>query len=219
MPVSFFELVSFMGLAVVLALVPGPNLAVVLRNASRGGQPAATATALGLSLSKAVWAAASLVGLASALNASAEAYSALKILGGVYLVYLGVSALRSRSVPSAEEAVLIEREAGRAQDNASFRTLSWAVRDGALSDVLNPKVGAFYLAVFPQYIEPGDNVVWAGALLLLAHAVVLMSYYPLVAALSLRLRGLGRHGAAKKLDTIIGAALVGTGSFVIADSV
>jgi threonine/homoserine/homoserine lactone efflux protein len=203
------ELTTFLALCVVLALVPGPNLAIVLRNTARGGQPAAWATAAGLTASKAVWAIGSLVGLASILNASATAWSTLRLLGAAYLLYLGVSTL------------LAQRKgltAGTTSGGAPQISLAASARSGAFSDLLNPKVGAFYLAVFPQFIGPGDPVMLTGAALLLVHAVVLMSYYPLVAAGSLRTARLAGAGWQRILETGLGAALIGAGAILAADA-
>ncbi len=201
MPVSLPEAVSFIGLAIGLALVPGPNLAVVLRNAAKGGQRAAWATAAGLTSSKTVWAIASMAGLAQILQSSAQAFVVLRLVGGLYLVYLGISTLRGRGEPATPGS-----------DESSIpppKTSWWAFRAGALSDVLNPKVGAFYLAVFPHYIEVGDPLVATAAFLLVLHTLVLMTYYPAAAFLTLRVRSVGRRS--KQMDNAIGVGLVGAG--------
>lgn len=207
MPLSPNEALAFLALCVGLAVAPGANLAVVLHSAARGGVRSATAAAAGLTVSKMVWAAASLIGLAQVLNNSAELYSALRLLGGLYLVYLGVTMWRSGRA-AADTPARTARPPQRRRD---------AARAGALTDLLNPKVGAFYLAVFPQFIGPGDEVVLTAALLLLLHAVVLMSYYPLVAWLSVRARNLSARGA-WLAPRIVGAGLVVSGGALAVDA-
>lgn len=210
MPPFVPDILSFVALCIGLALVPGPNLAVVLRSAARGGQRAAWASAAGLTSSKAMWAAASLIGFAQLLSSSAEIYSTLRLPGGLYLIYLGISTFRTnRRSPREAEAGAV----------AAGEPSVWrAARAGALTDVLNPKVGAFYLAVFPQFIRPGDHVVASASVLLLAHAVVLMTYYPLVAALSLRARRFARDITARRFENGIGVGLIGAGALVVVES-
>ena len=207
MPLSLNETLAFLALCVGLAVAPGANLAVVLHSAARGGVRSATAAAAGLTASKMVWAAASLVGLAQVLNNSAELYSALRLVGGLYLVYLGAVMWRAGRTAS-DGGGRVARPPQRLGD---------AARAGALTDLLNPKVGAFYLAVFSQFIGPGDAVVLAAALLLLLHAVVLMSYYPFVAWLSVRARDLSVRGA-QFAPRIVGAGLVVSGGALAVDA-
>lgn len=206
MPLSLQEALAFLVLCVGLALAPGPNLAVVLHSATRGGVRTATASAVGLTASKTVWAIASLVGVAQVLSASAELYALLRVLGGLYLVYLGLAMIWSSRRP--RDGLASGRGAHRPQ------RLRDAARSGAVTDLLNPKVGAFYLAVFPQFIGPADPVILTAALLLLLHAAVLMGYYPLVAWLSVRARDVARRGMTLA-PRIVGAGLVASGGALV----
>ena len=205
MPLSLQEALAFLVLCVGLALAPGPNLAVVLHSATRGGVRTATASAVGLTASKTVWAIASLVGVAQVLSASAELYALLRVLGGLYLVYLGLAMIWSSRRP--RDGLASGRGAHRPQ------RLRDAARSGAVTDLLNPKVGAFYLAVFPQFIGPADPVILTAALLLLLHAAVLMGYYPLVAWLSVRARDVSARSAIR--PRIVGAGLVASGGALV----
>ncbi|MGX1808842.1 LysE family translocator [Nocardia sp. NPDC055321] len=140
-------LLSFIGLCVLLALTPGPDTFLVLRYAMAGPRPAIAAAA-GSAAGGIVWALVVAAGVAALLEQSATAYRVLKVIGGIYLVYLGVRALLAhrRARREAESELTGAAPQGRA---ASVRS---AFAAGLLSCVLNPKVGLFYLAVLPQFL-------------------------------------------------------------------
>lgn len=196
------ELAVFVGLCLVLAATPGANLAVVLRCAALGGQRAAVGASAGLTVGKALWAAASLVGLAALLATSATAYTVVKLLGAAYLVWLGLQALWSARRVAQDAAVA----------TGPPLTAWGGFRRGLLGDVLNPKVGLFYTTVFPQFIDPGDPVLLPASVLLAAHAVVLLTWYPAVSWLLARAgRALRRPALTRALSRVMGGVLVALG--------
>lgn len=203
-------MLAFVGLCAVLAISPGANLAVVLRCAAGGNQRAAVAATAGLTAGKIMWAAASLVGLAALLAASATAYQVVRLLGAAYLVFLGVQALWSsrRKTAGADDA---ETDAPPLAPSRAF------VR-GLVGDVLNPKVGLFYATVFPQFIEPGDPLVLTAALLLALHAIILMTWYPTISFLLTRAGRAVRPGLARAAERVMGGVLVALGVRVAAES-
>ncbi|MEU6581833.1 LysE family translocator [Nocardia sp. NPDC046763] len=144
---SFPLLLSFVGLCVLLALTPGPDTFLVLRFSMTGSRPG-IAAAVGSAFGGIVWATVVAAGVAALLEQSATAYRTLKVIGGVYLVYLGVRALLAhRRGPGAATG---ETDVAVAQGkSASLRS---AFAAGLLSCVFNPKVGLFYLAVLPQFL-------------------------------------------------------------------
>jgi threonine/homoserine/homoserine lactone efflux protein len=201
-----------MGLCFVLAATPGANLAVVLRCAGLGGQRAAVGATAGLVVGKVFWAVLSLLGLAALLAASATAYQVARLLGAAYLVWLGVQALRSarRHTGSPGDS---HNGASSGSGGSSARGLSAAggFRRGVLGDVLNPKVGLFYTTVFPQFLGPGDPLLATAAMLLVAHAVVLLLWYPSVSAFVLRAgRAVGPQVKAL-LERMVGVVLIALG--------
>ncbi len=204
MNLGWQELLAFVGLCLVLAATPGANLAVVLRCASLGGQRAAVGASLGLTLGKVFWAIVSLAGLAALLAASATAYQTLRLAGAVYLVWLGIQALlsaRRHSSPAVLDA-----------EPRETMSLSGGLQRGLLGDLLNPKVGLFYTTIFPQFIGPGDSVVPVATVLLVAHAAVLMTWYPGVTyLLSQAGRALKRPQLAKLLHRVMGSILIAMG--------
>ncbi|MGW5074550.1 LysE family translocator [Rhodococcus sp. NPDC004095] len=135
-------LISFAGVCLLLAIMPGPDSFLVLRY-SIGGTRSGLAAALGVSLGGLLWAAVVALGLATLLEQSASAYRVLKIAGGLYLLYLGLRALQRRRAATVADAP--------APVAAATRPVS-AFGAGVLSCALNPKVGLFYLAVVPQFL-------------------------------------------------------------------
>ena len=144
---TFPSLAAFIGLCAILALTPGPDSFLVLRY-SLSNARSGLAAAFGSSLGSIFWAALVGVGLATLLEQSAEAYRIVKIVGGLYLVYLGVTAfISSRRIQHGR------LDGERAVKNSSIRSSFLA---GLLSCMLNPKVGLFFLAIVPQFLPTGD---------------------------------------------------------------
>ncbi|MDN4643064.1 LysE family translocator [Arthrobacter sp. PsM3] len=140
---------AFAGLCLLLSVTPGPDTFLVLR-ISLHSAGAGIAAALGSAVASLIWATLVGVGLAAVLEDSAEVFRWLKIAGGLYLLYLGISSLirgRRAATPSAT--------AGHSPRRAVSRRGGFGA--GALSTLLNPKVGLFYLAVVPQFIPHGGN--------------------------------------------------------------
>ncbi|MGC9538877.1 LysE family translocator [Streptomyces sp. UG1] len=200
---TWAQLGSFVALCLVLAATPGANLTVVLGCARQGGQRAAVAATVGLTLGKVFWAAGSVLGLATLLATSRVAYDTLRLAGAAYLIWLGVQALRSAR----------RRSAGQRPDGVAPKLSAFGgFRRGLIGDLLNPKVGIFYTTVFPQFIGPDDAVVPAAAALLAAHTVVLMTWYPGMSYLLTRVgRRLARPALSTVLDRLMGSVLIGLG--------
>lgn len=147
---------AFCGLCVLLAVTPGPDSFLILRFSLRR-LSAGIAASVGSAVGYLVWAVLVAVGLAALIEQSAVAYRGLKVLGGIYLVYLGIRAIRGdrRKSAPAVPGPLPELRA---------RTWNSGVA-GLASTMLNPKVGLFFLAVVPQFL-PRDGSVFAVTMLL-----------------------------------------------------
>lgn len=130
----------FAGTAVVLILIPGPNMLFIVTRGISQGRRAAFASALGVELGTLVHVFGTAVGLSALIAASAAAFSAIKYAGAAYLFYLAVRALRGGEI-SAEEPVR----------RAPVRRL---ITQGIVVNVFNPKVALFCLALIPQFIDP-----------------------------------------------------------------
>ncbi|WP_040686137.1 LysE family translocator [Nocardia vinacea] len=140
-------LLSFIGLCILLSITPGPDSFLVLRFSIVDARPG-IAAAIGSALGGIVWAVVVAAGVAALLEQSATAYRTLKVIGGIYLVYLGIRALIDhRKQRRAGTAAASGQSAAEAP--ASIRS---AFAAGLVSCMFNPKVGLFYLAVLPQFL-------------------------------------------------------------------
>jgi len=195
---SWSKYAEFLAFAVVLVLIPGPDFAVVTKNTLVGGRRRGRWTALGVSSSNLVQGTAAAFGL-SALIVRIELFEAVKWAGVCYLAYLGAQAIRSAvrgRYPAPDEAT-----------ETSHGLAGW--RQGFISNVTNPKVLVFYLAVLPQFLAPGAGLGW---LLVLAwsHAVLSLGYLlVLVTGLHGARRLLMRRRVRRGLDATTGTVLLG----------
>src|SRR5688572_11445528 len=139
------RLLAFFGISIAVVVIPGPDMALVARNVVRHGRSAGFATSVGICTGVLGWAVAAALGISTLLATSAVAFTALKFAGAAYLIYLGISTLRSHDAP-------IEVGEGRGS------TMPWhrAWLQGVLSALLNPKLGVFFLTLLPQFIASGD---------------------------------------------------------------
>jgi threonine/homoserine/homoserine lactone efflux protein len=195
---------EFLAFAAVLIVIPGPDFAVVTKNTLVGGRRRGRWTALGVSSSNLVQGTAAAFGLSALIIRVQPLFQAIKWAGVAYLVYLGVQALRSAR--RGEYAPLDDEPTGNDKQNVA----GW--RQGFISNITNPKVLVFYLAVLPQFLTPGAGLGW---LLLLAwsHAVLGLAYLlVLVAGLHGARRLLMRRKVRRSLDATTGAVLLGFGA-------
>lgn len=136
------ELLTVISLTVVVAVVPGPDFAVVLRNALIGGRLAGIMTAFGIALALGVHVTYALAGIGLIVSQSIFLFNALKLIGAAYLIFLGVTMYRtaSREMP-AEDALT---------GMPPLKALRW----GFFTNVTNPKATMFALSVFLQVTSP-----------------------------------------------------------------
>lgn len=194
---------SFLAVAAVAVLVPGPDTFVVLRTALAEGPRAGTWAAAGSAAGNLLWGAASALGVAALLAASGAAFSALKLAGAAYLVVLGVQALLA-----ARRGDALAPE-DRGEDEASAAA---AFRRGLASDLLNVKVGLFWTALVPQFVGPGSGPLLPLAMVVAMGALVfawLTVYAHLAARLSHALR---RRRSARAVNGTVGAVLLALGA-------
>jgi|RhiMetdeSRZDD1v2_1073273.scaffolds.fasta_scaffold261034_2 RhtB (resistance to homoserine/threonine) family protein len=198
------QVLPFLAVAVVVVVTPGVDTALVTRNALVYGRNAAVATAVGVNVGIAFWTVAASIGLAAVVAASAAAFTVIKLAGAVYLVYLGLQAIRAsrRSGPERPEAaprVPITRRV--------------AFRQGLVSNLLNPKIAVFFTSLLPQFVGSGGVVparlALLGTLFNLIGVVWLLSY----AVAAARGRAVFSRTRVKRLlDRVSGMVLVGLGA-------
>ncbi|HUA12275.1 MAG TPA: LysE family translocator [Solirubrobacteraceae bacterium] len=162
------ELWAFLGVVAVMAVLPGPDMALAIRNGIAGGRRAALLTGLGFAIGLTIWAAASVLGLAALLAALPGAFTAVRIAGAVYLVWLGAGSLRAAYAGS--------ERAGRlslaAREDVASHPRAW-LRQGVVSNLLNPKIALLFITLLPQFVVTGEGR--TGATAILAAAMVLLS--------------------------------------------
>jgi threonine/homoserine/homoserine lactone efflux protein len=194
------SILAFTGIAALLTILPGADMALVAKVTLLDGKRAAFFTSLGICAGLPVHATASALGLSLILATSAEAFAVVKFAGAGYLAYLGIRTIRDSLRPIADLRVMA----------VPARSRRAAFAQGFLSNVLNPKVALFYLTFLPQFISPGDNVLAKSLLLAALHAVLGLAWLPLYAYAIDRLGAVIR-GARRWLERLSGAALIGLG--------
>lgn len=195
-------MLAFCGVGLLLAMTPGPDMALVLRNTLRGGRAAGMRTAGGILVGLVGWGLATALGVAAVLAASATVFTILKIAGGIYLVYLGIQTLRS-----------LRRGADRQLHSEQRR--GSPLRQGLLTNLLNPKLSVLFTTLLPQFISESDPYVAKATLLAVLFAVIGLAWLTLyvsvvhVVARSRRFR--------TTVEAISGAVLVALGLRLVAD--
>lgn len=186
--------------SLVLIMMPGPDQALITRNALVGGRAGGIFTMLGGVFGTTVHAGAAAIGLSALLVASATAFTILKIVGVVYLLWLAVNMLRT---------------AGRAHDAgeespASAHPGLKYLRHGFLSNALNPKVALFFVTFLPQFLSADSASPRAQALLLSAvFAVIYLAWFSLyIAAVEHFGRWLRKPRVSARIERFTGVALL-----------
>lgn len=193
---------AFVAVAILLIVTPGPDTALVTRNALRAGARGASLTAVGVSAGILTWGAASAAGLAALLAASTGAFAVVRVAGAVLLGILGLRSLL---------AALRDGSAGPRSPAPGRPHAASALAQGFLGNLLNPKAGAIFLSVVPQFVRPGDSAARLVAMVALFALMVcawLHLYGWLVARAHLRFGNRLRRA----LDGVTGAALIGLGA-------
>ena len=199
---GFTTLLAFGALVALLTITPGLDTALVLRSAVVAVRSRAWGVVVGICSGTVVWGALTALGVSALLTASRLAYDALRWLGAAYLVYIGVRMLIGAIRPG-------EQQDSDARASGGFLQ---GLRQGLLTNLLNPKVGAFYVAVLPQFI-PADapQLAW-GVSLALVHAVLGMVW---LGALTLAARRasawLRRRTVVRWIDGVAGGIIAALG--------
>jgi len=188
-------LIAFVLAAALLTITPGLDTAMVLRTAAVEGPRTATLAALGIVLGCLAWGAAVALGLGVLLGASSLAYTALKWAGAAYLAWLGV-----RLILNPRSRFELEQQGGQRGN--------WLAR-GFLNNLLNPKIGVFYVSFLPQFTPVGYPTAPFIFLLAAIHAVLGVIWFAaLIAATSPMKRWLARRAVVRWIDRVTGAVFI-----------
>ena len=182
------DVAAFAAVAALIVIVPGPDMALVLRNGVAYGRRAAVATALGINAGLLVWALAAALGIAALLHASGTAFTILKLAGAAYLVWLGLRALHDAWRGGAD-----------ASASALQRRKTSPFRQGLLSNLFNPKIALVYTTLIPQFVDRGGSEIAQTFLLagvFIAMGLVWLTGYALLVA---RIGALLRRSSVRRL--------------------
>jgi len=194
------HLVAFLGVSLLVIVTPGQDTALTIRNTLLGGRRAGVRTAAGVAAGQATWTLAASAGVVALLRASAPAFTAVRLLGAAYLVYLGLEALlrRGRVEP---------REGGSSRR---------AFRQGLLSNLGNPKMAVFFTSLLPQFGSSFPALVALGLVFCSLTFLWLTGYAWAVGRAGDVLR---RPRVRRALDRVTGVVLVAFGLRLAAEKV
>lgn len=200
---------AFAAIVALIVFSPGPNLFLLLRNAPTSGRRIGYLNILGVCAAVLTHAFLSLIGVSAIIVASATLFGVVKLLGAAYLIWLGIKSLRS-ALMGAE----LPEGASAADELGPRVSASRAITQGWTVNILNPKPALFYLAAFPQFIDPtSGNVFVQGMALASVHAVIAALWYGLVVlGIDSANVWLRRPRVWRTLQGVSGVALVGLGA-------
>src|SRR5215217_19145 len=200
------QLALYVAAALVLAVTPGPGIFYVAARTLAGGRAEGVASSSGTGLGGMVHVLAGSLGVSAVVLASAELFTALKLVGAAYLVWLGLRTFRSarRDAPAG-------RDGGAAAPPVGPRR---AFREGVLVEALNPKTAAFFLAFVPQFVDPAGGHVALQFVALGSVSVALNTLADVAVAFvasGIREGAAARPALIRRLREMSGAAMIGLG--------
>lgn len=200
------NLAAFLGVSMLVIASPGPDTALTIRNTLLGGHRAGRWTAAGVATGQFIWTVATSAGLAALIIASEPVFTVVKIVGAAYLVFLGLQAIVAAIRPGHREAGFTQRQGHR---HLRART---AFRQGAFSNLGNPKMAVFFSSLLPQFVahgQPSFTHLLVLGLLFNAMTLIWLTAYALVVG---RVGDvLRRDRVRRSMEGITGLVLVGLG--------
>ena len=197
------DLLAFLAVSAVVIVTPGPDMALILRNNLRSGRRAGVLTSVGVVSGLACWTLAASAGLAALLVASEPAFTAVKLAGAAYLIYLGAQSIR---------ATLFRRSRRPETARPAAPGTGGALRQGLMSNLGNAKIAVFFTGLLPQFTSTGDASF--GALLLLGLTFCGLTFLWLLVYTGAIARAAGllrRDRVRRTLDGLTGGVLVALG--------
>ena len=205
------EVLAFLGVCALVICTPGPDTALTIRNSIIGGRRGGLLTAGGIAAGQLTWTIAASVGLAGLLQASQPAFTALKIIGAAYLVFLGAQSILAavRGHPAHDE-----QKPGPHQLSPSN-----AMRQGLISNLANPKMAVFFLSLLPQFASPTSAGFAAFAPLGLVFCLMTFGWLSIYALVLHRVGSfIQRSRVRRTLEAVTGTVLVGLGIRLAAET-
>jgi RhtB (resistance to homoserine/threonine) family protein len=194
----------YVGVVIAIALLPGPDTAVVTKNALIHGRGAALGSAIGVNVGLTVWTVATALGVASLLKTSETIYTTLKLIGALYLIWIGARALwDSRRATAGPGTVAVP---GRTIDGRR------GFNQGVISNLANPKVAIFFTSLLPQFVSPSGSALIQMLLLGVAFIAINITWMCSYALAAVRMSDvLSRARVKGAIDRISGIVLIGVG--------
>jgi RhtB (resistance to homoserine/threonine) family protein len=200
-----FALTTFTVAATLIVLLPGPDTLVTVRNIVRGGRSAGVATAGGILVGLTIWISVAALGLAAVLRASEIAYAALRVAGAAYLVWLGIQSLRAVRRPATETAAAEAAPPRRGLLGNGFTA-------GLVTNLLNPKVGVFFVTFLPGFVPHGYPVGPTSLLFGAVFIVLSLAYYVVLVGLAGKVTSwMTTPKVRRRMDALTGTVLLGFG--------
>jgi threonine/homoserine/homoserine lactone efflux protein len=199
------HLIAFAVAATTIALIPGPGILYVLARSLGGGRDEGLRSSAGTGIGGLVHVAAAAAGLSAIIATSATAFTAVKYLGAAYLIWLGFKALSSRDHTAPWVAA-----------GGTAPAPSNALRQGVLTEALNPKTALFFLTFLPQFCQPNNGPLAVQVLILGTVSVALNTLVDVAVAfaaggVSRRLRR--RPALWRRQQVATGSVLIGLGAY------
>ena len=198
------RLFAFIGVAALLTILPGADMALVTRNVLALGRRRTTLTILGIGAGCVIHATASALGISAILATSATAYNVVKTIGAAYLIWIGIQSIQSAH----------RRRPSPVAHRPSPKTGSFGpFLQGFLTNVLNPKVAIFYLTFLPQFSSPGEPVLARSLMLASIHIAMGLVWLTAYAWFIDRLGAVLTRPAVKAwLERVTGGLLIALGA-------
>lgn len=201
---------AFLVAITLLTITPGIDTVLVIKNSSRSGGVDGVVTSFGICMGLFVHATLSAVGISAILLQSTELFTAVKWLGAAYLMWLGFGGLKAAF--KGQEGIAINDVTSRSLN------VTRSLREGFLSNVLNPKTAVFYLAFLPQFINPDYSPFLQAMTMAGVHFVIAMVWQSgLAGAVSSAKRFFASSSALRWMDGVTGSVLIFLGSNLILD--
>lgn len=200
-------LLTFTATAALIVMLPGPDTLVVVRNLLRGGRRRGAVTALGVMTGLLVWVVTASLGLSAVLRASHTGYDVLRIVGAAYLIWIGLQSIRSRTSLTGGHD-----EPKQVSSRRYGPLLGSGYASGLLTDLMNPKVGVFFISFLPGFVPHGQDV---GVFTLLLGAIFVVEtglYFVMLLGVADRVVGwMNDVRTRRRLDRAAGLVFIGFG--------
>lgn len=203
---DFNNIITFVAVATLLVISPGPNGFLIAKTVPLSGQKAGLANVAGFVGAFFIHGSLSIFGISILLVESGTAFLIFKSLGAAYLIWLGCKALKAALSPNHSSEL---ESSPQLKKTVSIRS---AFIEGLLTNTLNPKVSMFYLAAFPQFISVDDSAIGAFALVT-AHALVNITWFTFMVLMLSRVKRAASSAKFKTwLNSVTGVVFIGFGA-------